>query len=354
MYPPAELSRRRHAPPNADTTPGTQMRPTVLILFAALVVVALADAHAHGSHGSQEELERLARPVQGMAPYDATLLARELAAEREGEPESWTQADARGYERDQRVVAALVADGIFTDPLPVLRRLVHEAPLNPKHRALTTLCSEGSREACFLVGVMYAHGRVVPRRLDLAHALFGYSCAHGVALACTDLGGRTYFGQLLPANVESAAAYLEPACNGGSAGACYLYGVIVRDGLIGEPDADAGAALIARACEEGYERACEHRDSGYVAGTHARSLPETASADVERFARRCDHRFERGCFALGVALRDGVPPRPERGWRLINEACHRGVQEACDEFLNGDRYTRRDREGNPVPLPEVF
>lgn len=330
------------------------MRPIISTLFAALFVVAFADAHAHGSHGSQEELERLARPVQGMAPYDATRLARELAAEREGEPESWAQAEARGYERDENIVAALVADDIFTDPLPVLRRLVHEAPVNPKHRALVSLCGEGSREACFLVGVMYAHGRVVPRRLDLAHALFGYSCAHGVALACTDLGGRTYFGQLLAANVESAAAYLEPACNGGSAGACYLYGVIVRDGLNDEPDADAGNAYIARACDAGYERACEDRDSSYVAGAHARALPESASVEVHRFARRCDHRFERGCFALGVALRDGADVEPERAWRLINEACHRGVQDACDEFQDGDRYTRRDREGNPVPLPEVF
>lgn len=326
---------------------------SLLLLLTFATMILSSDAFAHGSHGA-EEAANDARPVQGMVAESAVQIEARLSSDETAGSRSVELAATRSYTFNDELYAIATESGLFTDPLPILAELHHEAPRNPKHRALIQLCASGERASCYLVAVMYASGRAVPRRLDLAHSLYAYSCSAGVNMACAELGGRVYFGQLMAADADAAWAYLSAACDGGVPPACHLVGMMTRDGLMAAPDGEAAAAIFSAACDEGYEASCDVDQMSYAPGRRARALPAGADDQVQLLARRCDARFERSCYQLGLALREGPNAQPELAWRLLNEACHRGVQDACDEFQNGDRYTRRDREGNPVPLPEVF
>jgi TPR repeat protein len=117
-------------------------------------------------------------------------------------------------------------------------------------------CERGHGPSCYILGLQYQRGRIVPKDAVHAFDMFTLACAKGSPRGCGRLGEVYFLGLGTPVNKLRALESFERACMGGYGPACFNAGILYRRGDTGRKNDAYGLRRIQQACELGVRAAC--------------------------------------------------------------------------------------------------
>ncbi len=166
-------------------------------------------------------------------------------------------------------------------------------------------------------------------------AAFSSDCARGDTASCSMLGVAHEVGYGVARDADRARSLYQQACRSGNKRACGNLGEVLL--AEAEPGASPAAplTLLEVACEAKQGRACA------VLG-HALAHSAVVPRDLPlagRFLRQaCDREQPHACLELAELVEGGsVPARPGMAEHLLEIACARGSEVACDRLAPAPR-----------------
>lgn len=186
-------------------------------------------------------------------------------------------------------------------------------------RVLNDMCQDGSREACFSVGLATNEGRVVPRNERVAGEAFGRACDLGLSQGCKSL---IEFAQ------GDGKEVFRRACDDGSGPSCFLLGTLYSSGLGVPQDGGQAFSLFEKSCEIGWWRGCGRLGQSYLVGQGTPADPVRA---IENFDKGCKGGNAASCFQVAALYERGVGSTQsvELAIQRRQRACELGLQMAC-------------------------
>jgi hypothetical protein len=186
-------------------------------------------------------------------------------------------------------------------------------------RVLGYVCEDGSREACFTLGVVTNEGRIVPRNAAVAGDAFGRACDLGLPQGC---GSFIQFAQ------GGGKEVFRNACDGGDGASCFLLGTLYSSGQGVQQDGSQAFNLFQRSCDVGWWRGCGRLGESYLVGQGTSADPVKA---IENFDKGCDGGNAASCFQVARLYQRGVGgiQDGEMATRRMQQACALGLRMAC-------------------------
>jgi TPR repeat protein len=179
------------------------------------------------------------------------------------------------------------------------------AGTNPPGESMTDICKaaeQGSAEAQFSLGLLYANGRGVPKDENTAVAWYAKAAEQGYANAEYNLGVMYDNGRGVPKDENTAVAWYAKAAEQGYANAQYNLGVMYDNGRGVPKDENTAVAWYAKAAEQGYANAQYNLGVMYDNG---RGVAKDAKRAVLWYTKAAKQGSANAQFNLGTMYADG-------------------------------------------------
>jgi TPR repeat protein len=226
---------------------------------------------------------------------------------------------------------------------------------------LTPPCSAGSAHACGDLGVLYAEGFGVSKDLERAVALLQKACDGDYLKGCEALGFEYENGTGVSRDPARAAALFQKACTEDSTAGCYNLAFNYENGEGVAQDKSKAEKLYQMGCANDFTHHCGKLSGAKPASDPIFDPPYAEGLNRSGFYEQNHKQFQdavlslgescamgsgRACIALGtmyggsdnefgIAQDDAKATELfSKGHRLLQEACSKHDQDACDEIKN--------------------
>ena len=193
-------------------------------------------------------------------------------------------------------------------------------------RVQNDLCQDGSRDACYSLGLATNEGRIVPRNAVAAGEAFGRACDLGLAQGCKSL---IEFAQ------GDGKDVFRKACDDGRGVSCFLLGTLYSSGLGVPQDGSQAFSLFEKSCEVGWWRGCGRLGQSYLYG---QGTPVDPAKAIENLDKGCHGGNAASCLQVAELYQRGVGDiqSGELAMQRRQRACDLGLQAACGNAQAGD------------------